>query len=112
VPYYFPDFIITNTKGGARSYMVLTDDISYEAFALSNVAVANFTNDQRNIGSNWRSTSVMGPNGFPVSQFVLLTNRFFVVKDPAGNIYKLRMTQGANEAGERGFPEFEYDLLQ
>lgn len=112
VPYYFPDFIVTNTKGGARSYMVLTEEISYEAFGLSNVVQANFTNDQRNIGSNWRSTSVMGPGGFPVSQFVLKTDRFFIVKDPAGNIYKLRMTQGANEAGERGFPKFEYDLLQ
>lgn len=112
VPYYFPDFIVTNTKGGARSYEVLTEEISYESFTKANVVEGNFTNDQRNIGSNWRSTSVMGPGGFPVSQFVLKTDRFFIVKDPAGNYYKLKMTGGANEAGERGFPEFEYKLLQ
>jgi hypothetical protein len=112
VPYYFPDFIVTNVKGGARSYQVLTEEFTYEAFTKANVVAANFTEDQRNIGSNWRSTSVMGPSGFPVSQFVLKTDRFFVVQDPAGNLYKLKMTGGANEAGERGFPEFEYKLLQ
>lgn len=112
VPYYYPDFIVTNVKGGARSYQVLTEEFSYDAFTKANVVEANFTDDQRNIGSNWRSTSIMGPNGFPVSQFVLKTDRFFVVKDPAGNLYKLKMTGGANEAGERGFPQFEYKLLQ
>lgn len=111
-PYYYPDFIVTNTKGGARSYMVSTDEISYESFTAANIDASKFTEDQRNIGSNWRSTSVNGPGGFPVSQFVLLTDRFFIVKDPAGNIYKIKMTGGASEAGERGFPTFQYALLQ
>lgn len=112
VPYYYADFILTNTKGGARSYQVLiADGGSYEEFELGDVNQANFTDDQRNIGSNWRGTSVMGPGGFPVSQFVLRTDRFFVVKDTDGNIYKVRMTGGANEAGERGFPAFQYELL-
>ncbi|WP_159801484.1 HmuY family protein [Flavobacterium sp. MK4S-17] len=112
IPYYYPDFIVTNTKGGARSYMVLTEDFTYDNFTLANVDDSKFTNDQRNIGSNWRSTSVMGPGGIPVSQFVLKTDRFFIVKDPMGNIYKLRMTGGASESGERGFPKFQYALLQ
>jgi hypothetical protein len=112
IPYYYADFIVTNIKGGARSYQVLTDEFTYAAFAKANVVEVNFNEDQRNIGSNWRSTSVNGPDGVPVSQFVLKTDRFYVVKDPAGNYYKLRMTQGANQAGERGFPKFEYELLK
>ena len=28
------------------------------------------------------------------------------------NVYKLKFTGGANEAGERGFPKFQYSLLK
>jgi heme-binding HmuY-like protein len=111
-PYYFPDFVVTNLKGDAKSYMVMiSDTVTYDNFTLASVIGANFTDNQTNIGSNWRSTSVNGPNG-PVSQFVLKTDRLFVIKDPAGNIYKLKFTGGANTAGERGFPTFQYSLLQ
>lgn len=111
-PYFYADFVLTNTKGGARSYQVLTSDFAYDNFAKANIVEGNFTNDQRNIGSNWRSTSAMGPGGVPVSQFVLKTDRFYVIKDPAGNYYKLKFTGGANQNGERGYPVFEYTLLQ
>lgn len=111
-PYYFPDFVVTNLKGGARSYQVLnTETLNYDTFTLANVVTASFTEDQRNIGSNWRSTSTTGPGGLPVSAFVLRTDRFFVIKDPAGNIYKLKFTGGANTSGERGYPTFQYAKL-
>jgi len=111
-PYFYPDFVVNNLKGGAKTYQVLTSAFSYDAFTLANVDNTKFTEDQRNIGSNWRSTSAAGPDGNPVSQFVLKTDRFFVVKDPAGNIYKLKFTGGANEAGERGYPKFQYAILK
>lgn len=111
-PYHFADFVVNNLKGGVRAYQVLTTAFSYDAFTLANVDNAKFTEDQRNIGSNWRSTSTLGPDGIPVSQFSLRTDRFFVVKDPAGNVYKLKFTSWANEAGERGYPKFQYVLLK
>lgn len=112
IPYYYADFIVTNVKGGARSYEVInTDQLTYTSFALSNVDPSKFTEDQRNIGSNWRATSVTGSDGIPVSQFVIKTDRFYVVKDAAGNIYKLRLTQGT-DGGVRGYPKFEYSLLK
>ena len=111
-PYFYPDFVVSNLKGGAKAYQVLTSAFTYDAFTLANVDNTKFTEDQRNIGSNWRSTSATGPDGNPVSQFVLRTDRFFVVKDPAGNVYKLKFTGGANETGERGFPKFQYALLK
>jgi hypothetical protein len=111
-PYFYPDFVLNNLKGGALTYQVLvTDAVTYDNFTLANVDAAKFTADQRNIGSNWRSTSVT-VNGTPVSQFVLKTDRFFVVKDPAGNVYKLKFTGGASETGERGFPKFQYAILK
>ncbi|MNY82828.1 hypothetical protein D3C86_2251700 [compost metagenome] len=55
---------------------------------------------------------MIGPTGLPVSQFVLRTDRFYVVKDPAGNIYKLKFTGGLSAAGERGYPTFQYAILK
>lgn len=111
-PYLYADYVVNNSKGGAQAYQVLTSAFTFEAFTLANVDNTKFNTDPRNIGSNWRGTSVIGPNGDPVSQFVLRTDRFYVVKDPAGNIYKLKFTGGLKENGERGFPKFQYALLK
>jgi len=111
-PYFYPDFVNSNLNGNAKAYQVLTSAFTYDAFTLANVDNAKFTADQRNIGSNWRGTSVTGADGIPVSQFVLRTDRFFVIKDPAGNVYKLRFTGGAKADLERGHPTFQYALLK
>lgn len=111
-PYLYADYVVNNVKGGAQAYQVLTSAFTFEAFTLANVDNTKLTNDPRNIGSNWRGTSVIGPTGTPVSQFVLRTDRFYVVKDPAGNIYKLKFTGGLKEDGERGYPKFQYAILK
>ena len=53
-----------------------------------------------------------GPDGNPMTQFVLRTDRFFVIKDPAGNVYKLKFTGGAKADLERGHPTFQYAILK
>ncbi|MDD3003594.1 HmuY family protein [Flavobacterium sp.] len=111
-PYHYADFVITNLKGNAKAYQVMTSEVSFDAFSITDVVNSKFTEDQRNIGANWRSTSVTGAGGIPTSQFVLRTDRFYVIKDPAGNIYKLKFTGGASESGERGYPTFQYVLVQ
>lgn len=111
-PYFYPDFVNSNLNGNAKAYQVLTSVFTYDAFTLANVDNTKFTADQRNIGSNWRGTSVPGADGIPVSQFVLRTDRFFVIKDPAGNVYKLKFTGGAKADLERGHPTFQYALLK
>ncbi|MCD0473746.1 HmuY family protein [Flavobacterium sp. EDS] len=114
VPYNFADFVLGNLKGGATAYQVLTTAFTYDAFTLANVDNTKFTEDQRNIGSNWRSTTGGGTdaNGNPISALVVRTDRFFVVKDPAGNVYKVKFTGGLNAGGERGYPTFQYVLLK
>jgi hypothetical protein len=112
-PYFYPDFVVSNLKGEAKAYqVVVSTDVTYDNFKLANVDNAKFTADQRNIGSNWRSTSATGPDGNPVSQFVLKTDRFYVIKDPAGNVYKLKFTGGALVNLERGHPTFQYAILK
>lgn len=112
VPYFYPDYVTNNLNGNAKTYQVLTSAFTYDAFTLANVDNTKFTADQRNIGSNWRSTSAPGPDGNPMTQFVLKTDRFFVIKDPAGNVYKLKFTGGSKADLERGHPTFQYALLK
>lgn len=103
--YYFPDFAVTNTKSGTRAYQVLTSETAYVDFTLANVVAGKFetdlAKDQRAIGSNWRAT-------YPLA---LKTDRFYIVKDAAGNVYKLKFTAMQNGTGERGHIAFDYQLL-
>ena len=104
--YYFPDYAITNTKNGTKAYQVLTSDFTYDGFALANVDTSKLENaaaaDQRAIGSNWRAT-------MPLQ---IKTDRFYVVKDAAGNVYKLKFNAMLGTGGDRGHVTFEYQLLQ
>lgn len=100
--YGFSDFVIHNRKGSAVSYQVNTSDVLYDDFTESNVVEANFSQDQTTIGSNWRD----------VFSGTARTDRFYIIKDPNGNIYKLKFLALTNQNGERGYPEFEYQLVQ
>ena len=105
VSYYFSDVAITNTKAGTRAYEVLSSSFTYNDFALSNVVADNFeldaAKDKRAIGSKWRST-------FSVT---VKSDRFYVIKDPAGNLYKLKFTSMLSTASERGTITFDYKKL-
>ncbi|TYP99244.1 heme-binding HmuY-like protein [Tenacibaculum adriaticum] len=106
--YGYADFVVNNTKADAKVYMVDTDvdAFIYEDFALTDVVLDNFTKDQRSVGSSWRNGG--GPGSLPS----LKENVFYVVSDTDGNLYKLKFLALTNDAGERGYPEFVYSLLQ
>ncbi len=109
VTYGYSDFIVTNMKGGTQAYQVLTADKTYEAFVKADIVEANFTvstTDQRVIGANWRSGG--GPSTLPS----IRTDRFYVVKDVAGNYYKVKFLAMTNDAGERGHATLEYAILK
>lgn len=104
--YYFPDYAVTNTKVGTKAFQVLTTEVAYDKYTLANVTQSNFdtalAKDQRVIGANWRAT-------YPLA---FKTDRFYVIKDAEGNIYKLKFTAMMNAAGQRGNVSFEYALLK
>ena len=103
--YYFPDYAITNTKAGTRAIQILVSDVSYESFTMANINSGDFQNntaaDQQAIGGNWRAT-------YPLQ---LKTDRFFVIKDVAGNYYKLKFLSMLDAQSQRGKITFEYSLL-
>ena len=106
--YFYSDFVITNAKGGTRVYQVNTSDVAYDNFTRANLVTddarlkTDVEQDQRIIGANWR-------NVIPVQ---LYSDRYYIIKDPAGNIYKLRFTAMLSQQGERGNPSFQYALVQ
>tara|TARA_R110002049_G_scaffold25354_4_gene89163 strand:+ start:1864 stop:2946 length:1083 start_codon:yes stop_codon:yes gene_type:complete len=106
--YGYSDYVTNNIKSTAKVYMVdtATDSFTYDTFSLSNVDNTKFTEDQRGIGSSWRNGG--GPGSLPS----LKDNVFYVINDTDGNLYKLKFLALTNEAGERGYPEFVYSLLQ
>jgi hypothetical protein len=100
--YGFSDFVIHNRKANVVSYQVDTQDFNYNDFSLANVNTSSFLEDQTTIGSNWRD----------VFNRTTYSNLFYIIKDSDENIYKLNFLSLTNSQGERGYPEFEYKLLQ
>ncbi|RLJ65424.1 heme-binding HmuY-like protein [Lacinutrix venerupis] len=108
-PYFYSDFVLSNIKEDTKVYMIDTEvetDLSYDNFTLADIDNTLFSLDQRSIGSSWRNSG--GPNSSPS----LKDNVFYIVSDTDGNLYKLKFLALFNEAGERGYPEFVYSLLQ
>ena len=110
VTYGYADFITSNSRGGAKVYQVLVSTGgSYADFTKAKIVEDNFKaseTDQRIIGANWRNGG--GPTTLPS----IRTDRFYVVKDAAGNYYKVRFLTMLNEASERGNVTLEYAILK
>lgn len=104
IPYGFKDFITINTNNTSVA-MVMTEDFAYDAFESANVSSITFMTEADAIGENWR----MG--GGPGSAPALYEDRFFVIKDSEENHFKLRFTRLTSTTGERGLPEFTFELL-
>jgi hypothetical protein len=105
VPYVFSDIVLQNRYNTETAELLIPAAGSYESFDESKLSLATFSNSQTNIGSKWRT------GGGPGSAPALRTDRFYLVKDSGGNIYKLRFT-ALTQNGERGRPQIEYALVK
>ncbi|MBE9586623.1 hypothetical protein IM792_19395 [Mucilaginibacter sp. JRF] len=104
IPYAFSDLVFTNSLGGITSAEVLTSTVSYDAYASANVATTTFTTSRNTMGSAWRATT--GTVG-------VKTDRFYVIKDAAGNVYKLKFNSfTTQDGGTRGYPVIQYALVK
>lgn len=105
VSYYFGDTVLSNNLSGTKAYQVFTSEFTYENFNLANVVTTSFeasTANRRTIGTNWRVT-------YPSAS--VRTDRFYIVKDVAGNVYKLKFNALLSTSGTRGTTTFEYVKL-
>ncbi|WP_234734138.1 HmuY family protein [Tellurirhabdus bombi] len=108
VPYTYSDYVLINHLGGTEAAEVLTSTVTYAAYAESNIAATAFKKDRNVIGGNWRATG--GPNGGTTG---VKTDRFYVIKDASGNVYKLKFVNFTSaDGGQRGYPNIEYQLVK
>lgn len=109
IPYLFSDFVYTNKEAGVQAAeATAADGFNYDAFKLSDVTNAGlvYSSQRDAIGSKWRVTSG--------ATLGIRTDRFYVVKDPAGNFYKLKFISAGigQDGGQRGYPEIAYKLVK
>ncbi len=108
--YVYADFVISNITDGVGAYQVnvpsgVNADQYYSNFKSNDIDASKFIfNDQRAIGDHWRT--VTGSNGAQV-----YGDRFYIIKDAEGFFFKLRFNKMMNDKGERGYPQFEYEIL-
>lgn len=116
-PYGYSDLVFINYLAGVSAAEVLFKDgegnsngkPSYEDFSEANLGGINFSNSKGFIGANWRVT----PSPTPGIVAGTKKDRFYLIKDGAGNIYKLKFNSFTPEdAGKRGYPELEYKLVK
>jgi hypothetical protein len=105
LPFTFADFIVLNYLSGVQAAEVLTSTVSFNNYGEANIATTAFSANRNTIGSQWRIAS---PGNVAAK-----TDRFYVLKDASGNMYKLKfISMGANDGGIRGKPVIEYKLVR
>lgn len=107
IPYAFSDLVFINHLGGTKAAEVLTDsELTYDGFSESDLDGIEWKSDRNVIGSNWRATT-------PADQAGVRTDRFYLIRDVAGNIYKLKFVSfHPNDGGVRGKPVIQYALVK
>ena len=105
----YSDYTLHNTLSGVGLYQITIEDDatpSYTNFTLADVNETNFIyNDRTVVGSGWRSVDYL------TGETSVREDRYYIVKDTDNNYYKLRFTAVESETGERGYPQFQYELL-
>lgn len=109
-PYFAQDVVVINNIAGVEAAQVdISKTVTYTSFTKADISSIKLSSDKNVISTNWRNTSSFG--GKKVGVY---TDRFYVIKDPNGNYYKLRFLKmgESNDGGVRGRPVIEYALLK
>jgi hypothetical protein len=104
VPYLFQDFIIQNRN--VQVAKVLNTTKTYDSFVEANLTdgtITSWSTSQTAIGSDWRRTTP--------SPAQTWDDRYYIVKDGDGNIYKVKFTE-LTTGGQRGFPKIVFALVK
>jgi len=106
LPYGFSDLVfINNLAGVSAAPVTVTATKTYASFAEADLSSVTFATNRDVIGSTWRNTT-----GAAIG---VRTDIFYVVKDGAGNVYKLKFNSFiSNDGGTRGKPVLEYKLIK
>ncbi len=106
VPFVMADIVFLN-KGVQAAEIMIDETVTYENYGSANIGSAAFSSNTDAIGANWRH------GGGPTAAPSVKTDRFYVIRDNAGNTYKLRfISMNDADGGVRGYPEVEYAIIR
>lgn len=107
---FMQDYVSINNLGGVSVATVETADVAYADFGkaqLDALKADDFKTNRNVIGSSWRTVGGMDGGLSSVN-----ASCFYVVKDAAGNCYKLRFSKfHSDEGATRGRPELQYQKI-
>lgn len=108
IPYSIRDYIVINANQ-TEVASVNTSAISYENFGIADLSGLEFSSKVNAIGSGWRNVAQPNSN----LETGVKTDVFYIVKDSDNNYYKVRFTRLVDPVtGERGNPQFQYNLIE
>ncbi|MCH5715154.1 HmuY family protein [Niabella hibiscisoli] len=108
--YGYSDVVAINHRNGVQGLQRIysSAEVAADAFTKFNkdsVAKYSLSSDKWSIGSNWRTASQTVTS--------VAKDRFYIVKDQAGNYYKLKFVSfAAQDGGTRGKPQIAYELIK
>jgi len=105
LPVVAPDFILINFANGVTAAEIVfgsNTSKNYDSFGTADLSGVVFSGDRDAIGVKWRTTT-----GSTNSTLNINTDRFYLIRDTEGNIYKLRFN-----GGQRGKPEIQYARVE
>lgn len=112
IPYLFKDYVIQNWAGVSSGEFIIPDGTDlveeYENFTLGDASRVNLSPDVNNIASNWRTVA----SQIPGTVTGVKTDRFYIIEDGSGMLYKLAFTRMMSGSGERGYPAIRFTALQ
>lgn len=98
-------YIVTGAylnETGVSAY--LEEDIAYEDLNATNIDVSRLSTHYNAIGHSWKQFS---------GQYSIFENKSYIIQDAENRIYKLRFLGFYDsETGKKGYPSFEFELLQ
>ncbi|MEC7753622.1 HmuY family protein [Roseivirga sp. UBA1976] len=108
IPYAYKDYILTNAGRVEVAQVQAEGDVTYEGFSHAQISTVSFKSQVSAIGSGWRVVAQPGSD----QQTGVKEDVFYIIKDTESNYYKLRFTRLVDPvSGERGHPQFQYQLL-
>ncbi len=108
IPYAIRDYVLINANRVEVAAVEITSEVTYEDFAIGGLGSLDFSTELTAIGSGWRNIAQPNTN----VETGVKDDIFYIIKDTDGNYYKLRFTRLVDaQTGERGNPQFQYDLL-
>lgn len=108
-PSAMADIVFINNKNGVKAVQILEEDIAYADYSESDITTTTLLSDIGVIGANWRSVG-----GGGTAKPVAYQDRYYVIRDVAGNIYKLKFMAigGGTDGATRGYPQLKFELVK